>query len=418
MQRRLKLDINICNNILILTIVLLIFSNPVCAFYEQRNDHSEISARGLIRSFASYSAYPDDPLLYPDESASGAAGIARLIFDANISEHWHIEANAYQSYIPASLLTAQNTAGLLLPVERSAALETNLSDSNTAQLAVDRLSLNWSSESFSFTIGRQAINLATTFYFTANDFFAPFSAQTFYRVYKQGVDALRIELGIGALSQVSLLSVLGYSQDPSSDTGWSNHPNNKRRSDLLQWSNVYGSSEITLLAGKVTDRYILAGALQGEFFDWLGVRFEGHVAEAVENNFDSFQKASLGLEHRWDNNSDLRLELFYNGQGADSVSKYQATQITQDNPYLASRYSAIGGQYQLTPLLTSEIALISNLIDYSHLISLNAIYSLSDESEAVFTITVPTGDHPENGQVQDEFGAYPVLLNLEYRLYF
>jgi hypothetical protein len=46
------------------------------------------------------------------------------------------------------------------------------------------------------------------YYFTPNDFFASYAAQTFYRSYKPGVDAARLDWQWSELSQISLMTVV------------------------------------------------------------------------------------------------------------------------------------------------------------------------------------------------------------------
>lgn len=355
-------------------------------------------------------------MLYPDSTSSGLAGLARIIVDANRGEHWGFELNAYQSYLPQDLVASQTGSGLSFNVERSGALETNLSDSNQAFLAVDRLAVRWSNESYDFKFGRQAINLATTSYFTPNDFFAPFAAQNFFRVYKPGVDALRADISVGQMTQLSVISVLGYEQDLTSDTGWSQSPDSDRVSNLLRWSNEFNEFELSLLAGRVVDRDIIGGSLQGELFEWLGIRMEGHLASP--DSTEDYDLFSLGFEHRWENTLQLNLEFFYNGLGVSSVADYQLVQITSVNQYFARHYSALGGSYEITPLLMGQAVLISNIDDSSHLFSLNTVYSLSDESEMVVNLTSAFGEAPENGNIQSEFGSYPSSVYLELRVYF
>lgn len=394
----------------------MFISGQALAFYEKQNNESSIEARGLVRGFASASKFPDDPLIYPDSSSSGLAGLARIIVDASSTEHWGFEFNAYQSYLPQDLIASQTGTGLSFNVERSGVLETNLSETNQAFLAVDRLAMRWSNERYDFKLGRQAINLATTFYFTPNDFFAPFAAQNFFRVYKPGVDALRADISVGQVSQLSLISVLGYEQDVTSDTGWSNTPDSERLSNLLRWSNEFNDFEVSLLYGRIIDRDIIGGAIQGELFEWLGLRMEGHVANPDSTeNYDLF---SLGLEHRWENSLQLNIEFFYNGLGASSVAAYQQVQISTTNQYFARHYSALGGSYEITPLLIGQAVLISNTDDSSHLFSLNTVYSVSDESEMVVNLISTFGEEPVNGGFQSEFGSYPSSVYIEFRLYF
>ncbi len=405
-------------NIVLVLIILAIQPSQTFAFYEQKNENFYIDARGLVRGFAHASQYPDDKMLYPDRRSSGIAGIARLMIDADVGNHWGFEINAYQTYIPNALATQQSSVGLPAFVERSAALETGFSHEDYIHLAMDRFALRWSNQYVNLTLGRQAINLATTFYFTPNDFFAPFSAQTFYRVYKSGVDAARVEISLGEFSQLSFISVLGYSAEVDSDTGWSDSPDSERDSHLVQWSNAYGNVETTLIAGRIVDKNIIGAALQGELFEWLGIRIEGHHGDLQDSSRNDYQQFNLGFEHRWENSFELRLELFYNGLGGDNIADYPMIAKMGNTQYLGRYYSALGGSYEITPLLSGQAVMISNFDDDSTLISLNTIYSLSDESELVINLGIPLGDKPVDGVFYSEFGSYPTSINMEVRLFF
>ncbi|MCF6235107.1 MAG: hypothetical protein L3J70_01815 [Gammaproteobacteria bacterium] len=186
----------------------------------------------------------------------------------------------------------------------------------------------------------------------------------------------------------------------------------------MSWSNSYGNIETTLIAGRVVDKNIIGVALQGELFEWLGIRFEGHHGDSLYRDLDDYQQFSLGLEYRWESSFELRLELFYNGLGGDNVTDYPAIAQTGNTQYLGRYYSALGGSYDITPLLSGQAVIISNFEDDSALISLNAIYSLSDESELVINLGIPLGDKPINGLLSSELGSYPVSINVEARLFF
>lgn len=403
----------------LLTLLMLALQpNPAIAFYEQQTEQLNLDARGMVRGFVNASRYPDDPLLYPEKNPSGTAAIARLMIDLNLGDQWQFEFNAYQAYISRNLATQQNSAALPAAVERSARFEKSFSNQDYLHLVLDRLVWRWSKQNLDISLGRQAINLATTFYFTPNDFFAPFSAQTFYRVYKPGVDALRAKMGLGEFSQISFISVLGYQAESDSDNGWSDTPDRDRASHLVRWSTAGGNIETTLIAGRVVDKNIVGAALQGELFEWLGVRFEGHHGNPQQNSRDNYQQLTLGLEHRWENSFELRWELFYNGRGSEQIADYATLIQTGSRQYLARRYSALGARYEITPLLTAQAVIISNLDDHSQLLSLNTLYSLSDESEMAINLTLPMGKEPDAGMLNSEFGAYPFTFNLEMRLFF
>ena len=398
--------------VILFFLIVINSSSPAHAFYQWRGEKSDLELRGLIRLFGSLNINPENDYFYDKKSDLGGGEIARLLMQAHTGENLGFELNIFQAYIPESLLSQGNLASFL-DVERSSALEWNLKDGVYAPLAIDSLNARITYNRLDFIVGRQPINLATTYYFTPNDFFAPFAAQSFYRVYKSGVDAARVEVRLGELSQLSLISVLGYERDPASDTGWSANPDSDRTSYVARASAVLHDFEWALLGGTVRKEGILGGSLQGELFDWLGVRGEGNHADPDDPAVSPSTEITLGVEHKWESSLNIRLEQFYHGSGAGSVSEYNPSTI-----YLARNYTALGVGYEFTPLWIGEFLTLFNWTDYSTLLTGNAVYSLSDESEISFIVGIPVGKKPEGLEIKSEFGTYPYYLNIEIRAYF
>ena len=145
-------------------------------------------------------------------------------------------------------------------------------------------------------LGRQPINLASTFYFTLNDFFAPFSAQTFFRQYKSGVDAARLDWQWTEFSQLSLMTVVSYKRE-ASNTGWSTSPDWSETSYLVRASTLFDVFEWVGIVGKINGDDIVGLDFQSEVFNGLGVRGEGHICFPDEQEEPIDVKFSLGLEH-------------------------------------------------------------------------------------------------------------------------
>jgi hypothetical protein len=382
--------------------------------------------RGLIRLFGVLNVNPDNKKFYANDNDLSAGGIGRLLLDTQIGEHVAIEFDGYQFIISntASSVIPDSHGAFPVDMERSSALEWKQHDGQQtkASLAVDRLNLGLSHSNLDVTLGRQPVNLATVFYFTPNDFFGPFTAQTFYRVYKSGVDAARVEVQLGELSQLSLISVLGYDPDSSSSNGWSDNPALDRSSFLARIAATAFNFEWALLGGKVSNKDIIGASLQGDLFEWLGLRGEGHYSMPENNSINNYAEFTIGLEHKFPNDFDLRGEIFHHGSGADSTKDYDDSKLLAQCilPYRATWYTAIGVGYQVTPLLQIGGVAITNLVDGSNLLSFNSIYSLSDESELSFSFIIPIGKNtPTNSNsIQSEFGLYPYSANIEFRRYF
>ena len=382
-------------------------------------DDTGVELRGFLRLAGTATENPDFPLLYSDRSELIGLALARLIGNGWMGDNAGLELNAYQSY-RATTSSLRSPAGLSAPdVERSGSLEWTVTDSKKqrALFTIDRLNVRLNGDRLDLTVGRQAINLATTFYFTPNDFFAPFSAQTFFRVYKPGVDAARLELRLGDLSQLSIFGVAGYEPDLSEPSGWSGTPSADRSSVLVRGSATVAGFEWALIGGRVAGKNVAGGSLQGELFGWLGLRAEGHHADPQEKSQESYNELTVGAEHRFDDSLELRLEYFYHGSGASSVGDY-ALPGASAALYLGRHYMAFSAGYEFSPLLSAQFLPMANMTDGSVLFAFNSVYSLSDESEFSFSFSIPVGEKPATGRLRSEFGAYPSYVNLELRSYF
>ena len=402
---------------LVLSLVLL--PQLSFAFYSWQADEKSLELRGLVRIFAMAAHNPDNPLIYKESKIHGLAGVARLMLNANVTEHLSFEAQAVQSYIPSQIQSRGSRLEHTPHIERSNSLNFSAKN-NQARLFFDRLNFQYETENLNIKIGRQPINLAASNYFSPNDFFAPFTAQTFYRSYKPGVDAIRTDFQLGELSQLSLIGVLGYELEASNDSFWSNQPEWDQNSYIARASTVFKDFEIALLAGTIKRDKIIGLDFQGELFEWLGIRAEGHYFMPENTAQDNTIEFALGLEHRWENTLTLRIEQFYHGKGANSTEDYHLRSLfpNPESAYLARHYSALGANYEMTPLLNSDILLLYNWVDQSSIIALNAVYSLSDEAELVFNLNIPSGDKTQGNMIKSEFGSQGKSIGLEWRQYF
>ncbi|MCW8887717.1 MAG: hypothetical protein OQK25_01495, partial [Gammaproteobacteria bacterium] len=277
-------------------------------------------------------------------------------------------------------------------------------------VSVDSLYLEYHTSKLNLKMGRQPINLATTYFFTPNDFFAPFAATASYRVYKAGVDGIRADYSWDELSQISYIGIAGYASDLTTSNGWGDY-DSSRSTSLMRISAPIGDIEWTVMAGKVSGDNIVAGAFQGELFETIGFRGEGNIRRYSSG---TMRQLVIGIDYRWESELHLQGEIFLNGPGAANASDY----VVGSGRYLADRYLALGLNYPFTPLLTAGATLVHNLIDRSNIIALNATYSLSDEGEFSVGLSIPTGDKPAGSTLVTEFGATGTSIVAEARYYF
>lgn len=408
---------------LVALVLVWLQPSPVLAFYDRQQGGGSLELLGFLELGGAISRNPDNPLFYDTPTSLNGSTVLRLLLNG----HWG-SSMRYGANLLEAARSTNNSPSVLLPFqvndpERSGLLAWRHLDNGHSQalLTLDSLNLQILSKRCDITIGRQAVNLATTFYFTPNDFFAPFVAQTFYRVYKPGVDGVRADFRLGELSLLSLLGVLGYEKDRDSDNGWSCAPDWGRSSLLARLAANRFGFEWGLLGGRVRDDSIVGGFLQGEIFNWLTIRAEGHYAATAAAGTDDAAEVALGVEHRFPSSLNLRLEQFYHGRGYTAIAEINSVLQGGDtlpSPYLGRHYTAMGASYQFSPLLTGQLLAAINWSDRSGILTLNSVYSLADEADFTAAITVPVGDRTQGLNIGSEYGLLPVAATIEYRFYF
>lgn len=400
---------------------VLFLPSYASAIYAYTQDDVNMALSGFVGTGGWAAKYPGTGL-YEENSQAGWFGDFRLLADYVDDESLSAKVNLLENVRKTPQTIFPSTGALKRDVERSALFYWQQHDSaNTeAALVLDAAYVkygNWNNE---VTFGRQPISTTVTFFFTPNDFFAPFSANTFFRVYKPGVDAIRYEHKLKALSQLSVIGVLGYDTDFHSDSGWSNSPEWEKSSVLARITYTVGLFELGGLGGIVRETAVTGFSLQGELFDWLGIRTEGHYANSWSDTYESGLMTTLSLEHRYPSSLTVRIEYMFNGNGNESIEEAMAkiSQGVSRQPYLGRHYTALDLTYEITPLLFGEMLFLRNWSDDSFTMSFNAVYSVSDESDLAVTLSLPGGEEPEEGTIQSELGSLPVQFSVEYRHFF
>jgi hypothetical protein len=348
-----------------------------------------------------------------------------------VSQSVEVEAHALQtlaintddfSPFPAAYDEIPNT-------NRFAALDYQLADGQnaSARIGVDRLNVRFSVPHLDVTIGRQPINLATTYYFTPNDFFMPFSADTVYRGYKPGVDAARFDVQLGELSTVSLLAVAGYERELGAESNAYDPVTWDRSAILLTSSFSLSNFHVTALAGKAPSAMAFGGAIEGELFEWLGVRAEGHYAVPTDGRKNRVELA-FGLEHRFENSLHLRVEQFLHGAGRSPRALGSSLdQGLGTIAYLSRSLTAFGVGYEVTAMFKVDGLVMVSLGDSSGAASLSATYSIFENGEVAATGRVPWGLSPEamltddggvTVRLRSELGSVPIAGNVDFRVFF
>ena len=400
---------------------VLVYPSMSWAFYSYSDNGIDVSLGGFLGAGGGFAQYPGDGFYL--ESTSGSwFGDFRLLADGGVGESLAAHINVLQNVRSSPVFIFTGSEPLQKDVDRSGIFYWQQHDTQNTQAAMvlDTAYFEYGNRSNELSIGRQPISTTVTFFFTPNDFFAPFSPNTFFRVYKPGVDAIRFERRLKALSQLSVMGVLGYEPVPVADSGWSDAPDWERTSVLGRATHTTGEFEWGILAGTVRETVVAGFSLQGELFEWFGLRAEGNYADSWVEELDSGLMATISLEHRFATSLTMRIEYMFNGYGADSITQalIDRRQGVSGQGYLGRHYTAFDLSYEFTPLLFGEVLYLQYWSDSSFSVSFNSVYSVSNESELALTAILPGGSEPEAGMINSELGSLPTQIFLEYRYYF
>ncbi len=277
----------------------------------------------------------------------------------------------------------------------------------------DRLSLSWTSGPAAQVVaGRQAISWATTLFLTPADPFVPFDPSDPFREYRAGVDAVRLQLFPGPLSDIDLV------------VRTADYPIGETLTALARGRTVWRSWELSGWLGILHDEAALAvgaaGALGG-----VAVRGE---AELRESGDDLVFRGTVGIDGRVQAfDRDLYYVFEYQRDGLGASSSEELIQVAASDAFARGELQVLGrdelvgqGSYQVHPLWTLSLLALTNLDDPSLLLTPGVSHSLSDEVTASgglflgFGADTPTADAP----VPSEYGLVPTFVYLSITIFF
>jgi hypothetical protein len=277
----------------------------------------------------------------------------------------------------------------------------------------DRLNLGWTpAPEVQIQVGRQAVSWATTLFFTPADPFSPFDPADPFREFRAGVDAARVRIYPGPLSELDFIVRPTKTAVGEELTALGR--------GLTTWRNW----EISGWAGSLYGDVSGAAAASGSLGDWE-VRGEAVIRDAGE---EVVLRASLGVDRRFTvSRRDLLVVAEYqrDGFGARDGENYAA--VLESEPFLRGELQVLGrdeialqGSYQWHPLWNLSGLLLWNLADGSLLLSPGFAFSAGDEITVTGGLFLGAGpDELEEGAVlPSEYGVVPATAYLSVSFYF
>lgn len=289
---------------------------------------------------------------------------------------------------------------------------------------LDRLRLRVSTAPLDLIVGRQAIAWGAARVINPTDIISPFGYTKLDTEDRIGVDAIRVRVPLGSLSEFDAGFIAGPDFDMDSSALFARCAFNTNGAD------------VSVTAMRVGD-HALAGIDLVRSLGGAGIWFEAAYMDLHYFNTEdivgmSFTRISAGIDYSFAAAWYTFLEYHYSGPGSNDPDDYfrVATEqpIREGLIYLVGKhYLAPGAVYQITPLWVASAGALINLGDPSALVSPRLEYNVAENvyMEAGAHIGVGSASYLEKSmfpiprlRIGSEFGSYSDQIYFSLRYYF
>jgi len=281
---------------------------------------------------------------------------------------------------------------------------------------LDRAFLTWSPNFADIYIGRQPIAFGSARVINPTDILTSFTSVELNREERIGIDAVRMRLPLGTLSEMDVGVVSGDDFSIKESAAFVRGRFSVRETDIAPLVIAFKQN---LLAGLDA-----AGSLGGAGL-WLECAY---VFADIFKDHDAGQdylRVSTGIDYSITEDLYAYIEYHFNGAGTGSPDTYRDLILGTENTvaytegavYLyGKQYAAPGFSYTINPLLSATGLAIVNIRDTSVLLSPALQYSLSENSSLDVGAFIGIGRGNEITRNSDT-GEITVSTNSEFSLY-
>lgn len=290
---------------------------------------------------------------------------------------------------------------------------------------LDRAVVTISNPGADIYVGRQAIAWGQARAVNPTDVLAPFAFDELDVEDRRGVDAVRVRIPMGFMSEVDFGAVFGDELDVDNSAAYVRSKFYYRQNDISILAVAFREN---LMAG-----FDLARSIGGAGF-WVEA---AHVfADALDSDerdaSEDYFRASIGADYSLRNGTYLFAEYHFNGAGSGEAEEYLArldrTAYRDGSVYLmGEHYFVPGATYQLTPLIIVTGQTLINLSDPSLLLAPHAEYNIAENLYLSGGAFIGVGKSPEVEfnpfvgpiyRLRSEFGGYADSYYAALRFYF
>jgi hypothetical protein len=399
---------------------------------------SPVSISGYYKNFSTALIQPniEDLPGYTDRPTVGAVtNRLRLHGDVRFSKRVSLNA-AYdlspRIQDPSLFQDSPIAVGLNTFAYRGADIDRRLFPQNSDDLAsfavmqnLDRLFLTVHAPWADMYVGRQAISWGSARVINPTDVIVPFMFNDLDIEDRIGVDAVRVRIPVGMMSEIDAGYVFG-------DDFAFNRSAPFVRTRWYRWK-----TDITLIAIGFR-RNLMAGIDVARAIGGAGVWIEsayvfaGALDKHLRNPKEDYFRTSIGADFSLRDGTYLFAEYHFNQAGSCDPDRYlsqlQTAAYRDGAVYLMGRhYLTPGITYQITPLITLTGEAMMNLCGPSLFVMPRVDYNIAENIYIAAGTYLGLGGRPhfvydpDSGPeiiLRSEFGAYPDVFFTSFRIYF
>ncbi|MBN1384815.1 MAG: hypothetical protein JW983_08045 [Elusimicrobia bacterium] len=290
---------------------------------------------------------------------------------------------------------------------------------------LDRAFLKWSTGIYDVSLGRQAVAWGSARVINPTDIFNPYALNALDTEERTGIDAVRIRIPTGTMSEFDTGYVLGKNLSAKKSAFFIRNKSYIFKTDA--------SAIIAVFRQNLMTGMDIARSLGGAGI-WLesAYVFVDALSDYEDGKDDNYFKNSAGIDYTFTDKIYGFLEYHYNGAGAsrekDYLSNLSKPAFTEDNTFLLGRHYLMPGiTYQISALAGLAVTTIVNLQDGSFFLSPSIEYNLTQNSYLSLGSfsgigkdpeTVVTGGTENISNLRSEFGSYTGIFYASFRFYY
>jgi len=393
----------------------------------------DAGATGHVKAFA-VASFPYDSPILPDQPTGQGFLDARLRLHLAVNEVFRAEiAHAITATIGAASPVGAGVFGTGVGLTAPEALPLTWTafdeDGSTFRLQgrTDRLILKATLPKTDLTLGRQPISFGNGRFFTPMDLVSPFTPAVIDTEYKPGVDAFRMDVYPSFSS--SITAVAAY----TGQEGWKDEWTERDITAALYGQGAVGVTDLGGMYAYVEGDHVVAATLATGIGP-VGVYGDVAVTIPREDLEDEvFVRATLGMDGRPTGTTTISGEIYVQTFGtndpSDLLTILESERAQRGEVWLSGiAYLSTSLSQEITPLVSFQLATITNLTQPSTLILPSVSWSVAGNADLFFGAYLPVGERPSERditldnllpiEIESEFGTYPYSAFLQVRTYF